>query len=56
MSSKMKPSGSFGYRFIKRLFDIVCSTILMVPIGIVIIISEDKEKNRQLSGKRRCSW
>ena len=39
MSSEMKPSGSLLYRFIKRLFDIVCSAILMIPIGLVILIS-----------------
>ena len=39
MSNKLKPSGSLIYRFIKRLFDIICSTILMIPIGLVIIIS-----------------
>lgn len=48
MSSDMKPSGSVFYRFIKRLFDIVASAILMIPIGIVIgvaaifIKAEDK--------------
>lgn len=36
MSNNMKPSGSLIYRFIKRTFDIVCSAILMIPIGIVI--------------------
>ncbi len=39
MSNEMKPSGSLIYRFVKRLFDIVCSAILMIPIGLVIIIS-----------------
>jgi lipopolysaccharide/colanic/teichoic acid biosynthesis glycosyltransferase len=39
MSSEMKPSGSFIYRFIKRLFDVVVSAILMIPIGLVIGIS-----------------
>ena len=39
MSNEMKPSGSLMYRFIKRTFDIVCSVILMIPIGIVIGIS-----------------
>ena len=39
MSNEMKPSGSFIYRFIKRAFDIICSVILMIPIGIVIGIS-----------------
>lgn len=39
MSSEMKPSGSLIYRFIKRIFDVIVSAILMVPIGIVIIIS-----------------
>ena len=39
MINEMKPSGSFSYRFIKRLFDIVVSAILMVPICLVIVIS-----------------
>lgn len=39
MSNDMKPSGSLIYRFIKRLFDIVVSAVLMIPIGIVIGIS-----------------
>lgn len=34
-----KPSGSLAYRFIKRAFDIMCSTLLMIPVGIVIGIS-----------------
>ena len=38
MSNEMKPSGSLIYRFIKRLFDVVVSAILMIPIGIVILI------------------
>lgn len=39
MSSEMKPSGSIIYRFIKRFFDVVVSAVLMIPIGIVILIS-----------------
>ena len=39
MSSEMKPSGSIIYRFIKRLFDVVFAVILMLPIGLVILIS-----------------
>lgn len=39
MSNEMKPSGSFMFRFIKRIFDIVVSAVLMIPIGIIIIIS-----------------
>lgn len=39
MSSEVKPSGSYLYRFIKRLFDVFVSAILMIPIGIVIGIS-----------------
>ena len=39
MSNEMKPAGSLLYRFIKRLFDVVVSAILMIPIGIVILIS-----------------
>lgn len=39
MLNKIKPSGSWGYRVIKRTFDIVCSAILMIPVGIIIGIS-----------------
>lgn len=39
MSSNMKPAGSFSYRLVKRTFDVVCSSILMIPIGLVIAIS-----------------
>lgn len=39
MSNSMKFSGSIGFRFVKRTFDIVCSAILMIPIGIVIGVS-----------------
>ena len=39
MSNEMKPSGSLIYRFIKRLFDVVVSAILMIPIGLVILVS-----------------
>lgn len=39
MSNDMKPSGCLAYRFFKRLFDIVLSAILMIPIGLVIGIS-----------------
>lgn len=39
MSNNLRPSGSLGYRFVKRAFDIICSVILMVPIGIIIGIS-----------------
>lgn len=39
MSNSMKPSGSLLYRFIKRTFDITCSAILMIPIGVVIGVS-----------------
>ena len=39
MSNSMKPSGSLVYRFIKRTFDVACSAILMIPIGLVIGIS-----------------
>ncbi len=39
MSNNMRPSGSFGFRFIKRAFDIVCSAILMIPVGVIIGIS-----------------
>ena len=39
MSNSMKPSGSVVYRFIKRTFDIACSAILKIPIGLVIGIS-----------------
>ncbi len=39
MSSDNTPSGSFFYRFVKRLFDVVLATLLMLPIGIVIAVS-----------------
>ena len=39
MSNEMKPSGSLVYRLIKRVFDVMVSAILIIPIGIVIIIS-----------------
>lgn len=39
MSNEMKPSGSLPFRAIKRTFDLLCSLILMIPIGIVIVIS-----------------
>ncbi len=39
MSNDMKPSGSLAYRIIKRMFDMVLSAALMIPIGLVIIIS-----------------
>lgn len=39
MSNNLKPSGNIGFRFIKRTFDIVCSLILMIPVGIIIAIS-----------------
>lgn len=39
MSNDLKPSGSLGYRFVKRTFDIACSAILMIPVGIVIGLS-----------------
>lgn len=48
MLNEMKPSGSLIYRFTKRLFDIIISAILMIPISIVIgiigvlIKAEDK--------------
>lgn len=39
MSNNIKPSGSLGFRFIKRAFDIIFSAILMLPVGLVIVIS-----------------
>lgn len=39
MSNNIKPSGSLGFRFIKRAFDISFSAILMLPVGLVIVIS-----------------
>lgn len=39
MFSDLKASGSPAYRFVKRTFDIVCSLILMIPIGLVIAVS-----------------
>lgn len=39
MSNEMKASGSLFYRFIKRLFDVVVSGVLIIPIGVVIGVS-----------------
>lgn len=39
MSNNSRPAGSVPFRFIKRTFDITCSALLMVPVGIVIGIS-----------------
>lgn len=39
MSNNMKVAGSAGFRFVKRTFDIVCSVILMIPVGIIIGVS-----------------
>lgn len=39
MNSNQKISGTLLYRFIKRTFDIILSLILIIPIGIIIIIS-----------------
>lgn len=39
MLNEMKPSGSVSFRLVKRLFDLVCSIILLIPIGIIIVIS-----------------
>lgn len=37
--NELRPSGSLVYRLIKRIFDICCSLVLIIPVGIVIIIS-----------------
>lgn len=39
MSDKMKPAGSLSYRIIKRTFDIALSSVLLFPIGIIVVIS-----------------
>lgn len=39
MSNEMKPSGSVSFRLVKRLFDLVCSVILLIPVGIIIAVS-----------------
>lgn len=39
MSNNMKPAGNIVYRFIKRTFDIVCSAVMLIPVGIIIGIS-----------------
>jgi len=39
MSNEMKPSGSIFYRIIKRCFDICFSVLLMIPVGVVLVIS-----------------
>ncbi|MEY8381170.1 sugar transferase [Ileibacterium valens] len=36
MSNNPKPSGSLTYRFIKRSVDIIGSSILMIPVGLII--------------------
>ncbi len=38
-NNNMIPSGNLVYRFVKRTFDIICSLILMIPIGLIILIS-----------------
>lgn len=39
---EIKPSGTLGYRFIKRLFDLVfsllMSVLLLIPIAIVCVL------------------
>lgn len=37
--AELRPSGSMGFRLVKRVVDIVGSAILMIPIGAVIGIS-----------------
>lgn len=39
MSSEMKPSGSLMFRAAKRMFDLLCSIVLILPVGIVIGMS-----------------
>lgn len=39
MSNKMKVASNLFYRIIKRFFDIIFSLILLIPIGLIILIS-----------------
>lgn len=39
MSSKIKPAGTYAFRFIKRAIDILGALVLLLPIGLIIIIS-----------------
>lgn len=39
MTNYYNPSGTLVYRFIKRTFDVFLSLFLLIPVGIVIIIS-----------------
>lgn len=39
MLSNERASGTLVFRGVKRIFDIVCSLILMLPIGVIICIS-----------------
>ena len=39
MFNEQKPAGSLPYRLVKRCFDVLCSLILLPPVGIVILIS-----------------
>lgn len=40
--NQIKPSGTLGYRFVKRLFDLVFSlmaiVILFIPVGLVCVL------------------
>lgn len=40
--NQIKPSGTLGYRFVKRLFDLVFSlmaiAILFIPVGLVCVL------------------
>lgn len=39
MSNKMKPAGTYTFRFIKRVVDIFGALVLLLPIGLIIITS-----------------
>lgn len=38
MLNKLQPSGSIIFRFVKRLFDIVVSLVLTIPVGLIVLI------------------
>lgn len=39
MLNEMKPAGGLFYRIVKRIFDVILSLILLVPIGFIILVS-----------------
>ena len=39
MFNHSKAAGSIGFRFVKRLFDIVVSSIFLLPIGVIVAVA-----------------